>query len=89
MATYSKSGQSTESSYLSRTFNATRRNELRSISTGEEKISKIPDPKLHQFISFVKSGVRIIGYCFIPYSLIVATGVLVISELIGIIEELV
>lgn len=50
---------------------------------------KHPDPKLHQIVSFVKSGVRIIGYTFIPYSLTYATAALVISELIGIAEELV
>jgi hypothetical protein len=50
---------------------------------------KQPDPKLHQIVSFVKSGVRIIGYSFIPFSLTYATAALVISELIGIAEELV
>lgn len=48
-----------------------------------------PDAKKHQIISFIKSGVRIIGYAFIPFSLEIATGVLILSELIGIIEELV
>mgnify|MGYP001169080157 FL=1 len=48
-----------------------------------------PDPKLHQTISFVKSGVRIIGYLAIPFSLGWATALLVLSEVIGIIEELV
>jgi hypothetical protein len=50
---------------------------------------KQPDPKLHQLVSFVKSGVRIVGYLFIPFSLGYATAALVISELIGIAEELV
>ena len=50
---------------------------------------KLPDPKLHQLISFVKSGVRIVGYCFIPYNLGVAAIMLILSEIVGIIEELV
>jgi hypothetical protein len=49
----------------------------------------MPNQKWHQIVSFIKSGVRIVGYCFIPYNLIVATTLLVVSELIGIIEEIV
>ena len=48
-----------------------------------------PDAKKHQTISFIKSWIRIIGYFFIPFSLISAAIILVISEIIGIIEELV
>jgi hypothetical protein len=50
---------------------------------------KIPDPKLHQRISFLKSGIRILGYIILPYNLAIAAGVLILSEVIGIIEELV
>ena len=50
---------------------------------------KIPDPKLHQKISFIKSGIRIAGYILLPFSLEIAAGVLILSEIIGIIEELV
>ena len=50
---------------------------------------KLPDPKEHQRISFIKSGIRIVGYILIPYDLIIATSVLVFSEIIGIVEELV
>jgi len=50
---------------------------------------KHPDPKMHQIVSFAKSIVRIIGYLFIPYSLGYAVSALIISELIGIAEELV
>ena len=50
---------------------------------------KLPDPKLHQLISFVNSGVRIVGYCFIPYNLGIAAIMLILSEVIGIAEELV
>lgn len=48
-----------------------------------------PDAKKHQIVSFIKSGVRIIGYCFIPFNLVTAAIILVASEVIGIIEELV
>ena len=48
-----------------------------------------PDAKRHQLISFIKSGIRIIGYCFIPFNLITAMLILVVSEAIGILEELV
>ena len=50
---------------------------------------KIPDPKLHQQISFIKSGIRILGYACIPISLLWATAFLILSEVVGIIEELV
>ena len=50
---------------------------------------KYPDAKLHQITSFIKSGIRIIGYCFIPYNLVIAAIMLVLSEVVGIIEELV
>ena len=50
---------------------------------------KHPDPKKHQLVSFVKSGVRIAGYVFIPIDLVTATLFLIFSEVIGIIEELV
>ena len=53
------------------------------------QLEKLPDAKLHQSVSFIKSGMRIIGYCFIPYNLGIATAILVLSEIIGIIEELV
>ena len=54
-----------------------------------KNLDKLPDPKLHQIISFVKSGIRIIGYLFIPFDLGAAVALLVVSEGIGIIEELV
>ena len=52
-------------------------------------IDKMPNQKWHQIVSFIKSGVRIIGYCFIPFNLIVATILLVLSEIIGMLEEMV
>ncbi len=52
-------------------------------------MDKMPNQKWHQIVSFIKSGVRIVGYCFIPFNLVVATILLVLSEVIGIIEEMV
>lgn len=54
-----------------------------------EELKDMPNQYWHRIISFVKSGVRLIGYAFIPFDLIVATMILIISELIGIVEELV
>jgi hypothetical protein len=53
------------------------------------KKQELPDAKKHQIISFVKSSIRILGYCFIPFSLVTATVLLILSEIVGIIEELV
>ena len=48
-----------------------------------------PDASKHQLISFIKSGIRIIGYCFIPFNLVITTILLILSEVVGIMEELV
>ena len=53
------------------------------------KVDKLPDPKLHQIISFVKSGIRILGYLLIPFDLGAAVALLVVSEAVGILEEMV
>lgn len=50
---------------------------------------KHPDPKKHQIISFVKSLIRIIGYIVLLYDIPLAVFTLVLSEAIGIYEELV
>ena len=50
---------------------------------------KLPDARKHQIISFIKSGVRILGYALLPFDLGWAVGVLIFSEVIGIVEELV
>ena len=49
----------------------------------------VPDPRLHAIMSFIKSGVRIVGYGFLPFDIWVAAGLLIAAELIGIIEEMV
>ena len=55
----------------------------------EFKTAKHPDPKKHQLISFIKSGIRILGYLALPFDLTVACFILVASEVVGILEELV
>ena len=54
-----------------------------------KNLEKLPDPKKHQLISFVKSGIRIIGYILIPFDLGAAVALLVVSEVVGILEEMV
>jgi hypothetical protein len=48
-----------------------------------------PDPTLHQRISFLKSTVRLTGYGALVYNIGLGVFILIISEIIGIIEELV
>lgn len=50
---------------------------------------KQPDARKHQLVSFLKSGVRLLGYIFLPFDIYIAMGILLVSEIIGIIEELV
>ena len=50
---------------------------------------KLPDARKHQIISFVKSGIRILGYGSLWFSLDTAIILLILSEMVGIIEELV
>ena len=59
------------------------------IDTKFKHLDKMPDQKWHQIISFIKSGIRIVGYAIIPFDLVAAAIVLIFSEVIGIIEELV
>ena len=51
---------------------------------------KHPDPKLHQQISFVKSGVRIVA-CMLGFAGMYEVGFLglLLAELIGVYEEMV
>jgi hypothetical protein len=53
------------------------------------KVKHHPDAYKHQIVSFTKSGVRILGYGLLIVNLPVAVGVLIFSEIIGIVEELV
>jgi len=53
------------------------------------KKQELPDAKKHQIISFIKSGIRLIGYGALLYNIEIAVYILVFSEVIGIVEELV
>jgi hypothetical protein len=52
-------------------------------------LQKLPNAYWHQKISFFKSAIRLVGYGLLLYSLPIAVVVLIFSEVIGIIEELV
>ena len=54
------------------------------------KLDQLPDPKKHQYVSFVKSGIRIVACLlgmFGMYGLGFAS--LLVAEIVGIYEELV
>ena len=63
-------------------------NDTHNISLGKVQ-QQLPDARKHQIISFVKSGIRILGYIFIPFNISVAVTLLIVSEAVGILEELV
>tara|TARA_B100001063_G_C16338932_1_gene345814 strand:- start:73 stop:378 length:306 start_codon:yes stop_codon:yes gene_type:complete len=65
--------------------------QFKSVYVGDNKgdFKHMPNQKWHKIISFIKSGIRIIGYSFIPFSLVTATILLILSEIVGIVEELV
>ena len=51
---------------------------------------KQPDPKAHKVLSFVKSGIRIIGCAVLSTgNLPAAAGAFTLAEVVGIVEELV
>jgi len=50
---------------------------------------KYPNAKKHFWASMTKSVIRIAGYCLIFVDLNLAAGTLILSEIIGIAEELV
>ena len=55
----------------------------------EVDLEKIPDPKKHLIASLIKSVVRILGYFALFCGVILGTILLIISEAVGIGEELV
>ena len=59
------------------------------IQRERENLEHMPNQQYHQIVSFIKSGFRLAGYGLLLYSVPIAVGVLIFSELIGIIEELV
>mgnify|MGYP001447684736 CR=1 FL=1 len=54
-----------------------------------DKFKHHPDAKKHQIVSFIKSTIRIIGYIYLPINIFVAALLLIMSEVVGIYEELV
>jgi hypothetical protein len=51
---------------------------------------KQPDPTLHQYISFVKSALRILAGGFLCANILISAGVLfIVAEILGVVEELV
>ena len=59
------------------------------IQRERENLEHMPNQKWHQIVSFIKSGFRLAGYGLLLYSVPFAVGVLILSEVIGIVEELV
>ena len=59
------------------------------IGRDRANLEHMPNQKRHQTISFIKSGIRLGGYFLLLSHLEIAVGVLILSEIIGIIEELV
>jgi hypothetical protein len=56
----------------------------------EETKSKIPDPTKHKYISFFKSGLRIIaGATLMLGDFYIAGGLFIVAEVLGVIEEMV
>jgi hypothetical protein len=55
----------------------------------KNKKKHIPNPFWHKVMSFIKSSIRITGYALIPFDLATAAIVLIFSEIVGILEELV
>lgn len=52
-------------------------------------IEEYPDAKKHQIVSFIKSAFRILGYGLLLLDITTAVFVLIGSEVVGILEELV
>ena len=63
--------------------------EFNDIKKDRDNLKFMPNQKWHQIISFIKSGIRLAGYGLLLYSVPIAVGVLILSEIIGIVEELV
>ena len=63
--------------------------EFNDIKKDRDNLKFMPNQKWHQIISFIKSGIRLVGYGLLLYSVPIAVGVLILSEIIGIVEELV
>jgi len=63
---------------------------MRTIHTSvQSKPTQSPNPKAHRTISFIKSGIRILGCMALTLDMTAAAALLVMGELVGIVEELV
>jgi len=55
-----------------------------------DETNHIPDPLKHKYISFAKSGIRIVGAMVLISGNLVMAGVcLALAEVLGIVEEIV
>ena len=55
----------------------------------EVDLKKLPDPKKHLIASLIKSVVRILGYFALFFDIHMAAALLILSEVVGIGEDLV
>lgn len=56
----------------------------------ERSQKNVPDPRLHQYVSFAKSAIRIVAGVTLSLGFFVSTGILIIlAEILGIVEEIV
>jgi hypothetical protein len=55
----------------------------------KKEIEHMPNQKWHRYISFIKSIIRISGYYVLLFNLEASITLLILSEIIGIIEEIV
>ena len=71
-------------------YEVRQRQTINKIKNTPTKLDQLPDPKKHQHVSFVKSGVRIVA-CILGFAGMYQIGFLglFLAELIGIYEELV
>ena len=63
--------------------------DINGIKRDRDNLEHMPNQKLHQVVSFIKSAVRIFGFGALLVNLEIAVILLILSEIIGIIEELV
>ena len=71
-------------------YEVRQRQTINKIKDTPTKLDQLPNPKKHQYVSFVKSGVRIVA-CLLGFAGMYQVGFLglFLAELIGIYEELV
>jgi hypothetical protein len=70
------------------------RSRIDKVLAGEPSVQEVeyrhPDPIKHKYISFAKSGIRIVaGACLISGNFVFAGAGFILAEILGIVEELV